>query len=186
MYIPYLAMIVKPLNKSIHLLLIFSFMAGFMSCQSVSEEKMSLSIADLYASATQSEQALPGVDTKPLLSKMHIHVVALQNELKSLDMKLEETQVERRSQTGIMLSDSIYGRLIGEMHELQKVMKPLCQQLDGVSLPFDVKSFESELPETEFGQPPLANQVILQQLSTDVQESERAILEAIIAQKGEK
>ncbi|MEM6346048.1 MAG: hypothetical protein AAF927_19320 [Bacteroidota bacterium] len=146
---------------------------------------MTLSIADLYENASQNEQAIPGVNTKPLLSKMHIHVVALQNELKSLDQRIEKTQASRSTQTGIMLNDSIFGRLVLEMNELQKAMKPLCNELPGVSLPFDAESLESELPETEFGQPPLANQVILQQLSTDVQESERAILEAIVASKDE-
>ncbi len=185
MYILYLAMIVKPLNKYSFPFLLIIFLGVLASCQSVSDEKMSLSIADLYENASQTEHAIPGVDTKPLLSKMHIHVVALQNELKSLDQRIEKTQASRSTQTGIMLNDSIFGRLVLEMNELQKAMKPLCQELPGVSLPFDAESLESELPETEFGQPPLANQVILQQLSTDVQESERAILEAIVASKDE-
>ncbi|MEL7533675.1 MAG: hypothetical protein AAFN10_20345 [Bacteroidota bacterium] len=174
------------MNKLGFLIPLLSSLIMLAACQSVAEEKMALSIADLYENASQTQQAIPGLDTQPLLSKMHLHVIALQNELKSLDKRIEKTQASRSTQTGIMLNDSIFERLILEMNELQKAMKPLCQELEGVSLPFDLNSFETAMPETEFGQPPLANQVILQQLSTDVQESERAILEAIVAHKNEK
>lgn len=183
MYIPYLAMIVKPMNKlSLPLLILTLCMFG-LACQTDQQSANTLTLADLYASVNQIEQPIPGMEAKPMLSKMQIHVRALQTELKSLDLRIEETQSAHRTQTGIMLSDSIFERLINEMNALQGVLKPLCQKLDGVSLPFDVDALKLESPETEFGQPPLANQVILQQLSTDVQETERAILEAIVSHK---
>ncbi|MFK7920549.1 MAG: hypothetical protein AB8H47_01270 [Bacteroidia bacterium] len=169
------------MNKLSIPLIVLMLCAFSLACQTAQEPKNTLSLADLYTSASQLEQPIQGMEAKPMLSKMQIHVRALQTELKNLDQRIEETQSAHRSQTGIMLTDSIFGRLINEMNALQGVMKPLCQKLEGVSLPFDVDALRKESPETEFGQPPLANQVILQQLSTDVQETERAILEAIVS-----
>ncbi|MEL6844758.1 MAG: hypothetical protein AAFP02_16225 [Bacteroidota bacterium] len=148
----------------------------FWSCQAPSENASnSLSLDDLYASALADDSP-----QTQLLKDMRQQVSVLQGELKQLDQKLEAAQSARSSHTGMMLNDSIYHLLLSEMQDLQGSMKPLCDKLPEVEVPLQLSAVLQDSADTEFGQPPLANQMILQQLSTDVQESERAILEAIV------
>ena len=123
------------------------------------------------------EQVLQDQQHGQALLGMKEAVLAAQNELKAIQDRLSEAKAARQSQTGVMIPEMNYQNLRSVLTTLEGKIAPLADGLEKTNLPFRGEHHWNDTSDADFGFPPLANEMVLEQLAEDIQATERMILE---------
>lgn len=145
------------------------------ACQSELNSEAEISDLDkLYQKALVKNTS----DKRENLIEMKRAVGVFQMELERVRKTLTQVQASASSQSAIILSAEEYTEVNRLMEELEGIMMPLGEGLPGSKLPFQYDLPPDSTQTGIFGEPPLANVKVLDQLMEDVHETEEAILAA--------
>jgi hypothetical protein len=134
---------------------------------------------DLYDTALarlNQEEAESQIDH---INQMYLVMGEFRTEVDGLKNQLNQVKAAARTQSAILLNQDQFDGMQKLLVELQDIMEPFTEQMAGVEMHFHVNDLDPLRPNGTFGDPPLANEQVLDQLMEDITETERAILEAL-------